>query len=118
MASEENPGKLFRYGERFLGLPNRTTFVRGVACHICPSYLFPRTSIDLVVWLSQRKEGSGNLTPARLCFDNLIPHSVPYQLADRMDLKLPHNVGSMRFGSLHTDPEGDRNFLAALAFGE
>jgi hypothetical protein len=60
---------------------------------------------------------AGKFTPSS-SFDDLIADCVPYELADRVDFQLAHDVGAVRLGGLYADAEGGGHFLAALAFRE
>src|SRR5580698_8711245 len=50
--------------------------------------------------------------------DDLIPNSIPYELAYRVQLKLAHDVRAMCFSGLYADTQGDRDFFSALSFGK
>ena len=56
------------------------------------------------------------VTPLVLSFDDLIPHSVPYEFAHGMNAELAHDVRAMSLGSFDADSKYRRGFLAALAF--
>src|ERR1700693_5235038 len=51
-----------------------------------------------------------------LRFNNLVADCVTYQLAHRVQLQFPHDVGPVSLHRLHTDIQGNRGFLTALAF--
>jgi hypothetical protein len=50
--------------------------------------------------------------------NDLVPDCIAHQLADGVEFELTHDVGAMSLRGLYANSQGDRNFLAALAFRE
>jgi hypothetical protein len=48
--------------------------------------------------------------------DHVMLDRKPHQFCHRMHSQLAHHIGTVRFRSLHTDPERDGDLFVALAF--
>src|SRR2546423_12885118 len=81
-----------------------------------PSWAFEGREIDQDA-MQVRWRSEFQLVGA-LSLNDLVSNRVTHQFAHRVQLELPHDVGSMRFRGLHADSESHRDFLATLALRE